>query len=258
MGFFDDVVKVVTTVVTNPVPVIVGGALGGAILGPVGAAVGTAAGAGDVLGQAATDEARKKYVDGLNNAIAEVKASKPDYAALALIWIEINAEAFQSAYKQKYGVACPPPEVLAPMIALDIEARRKSLSDEKYKVELDNIHNGSVNAAVTQLEHERDNPNEQDKPPTIDGYLDKIFSEIFDGIAHWLEDRFKANFEGANNESGFGAKILRGGTGISWEDIKARGLLGGDNSYLRKIIPTWSDGGGLFGGDGSFFRKPFG
>jgi hypothetical protein len=258
MGFFDDVVNVVKNVVANPGPVILGTAAGGLLGGSVGATVGTVAGVGEVVGEAAAEQARAQYVDGMNNAIAEVKAAKPDYAALQPLWIQFNVEAFQSAYKQKYGAACPPPEVLAPMIAVDVDARRKSLSDDAYKAELDNIHNGSVNASVTQLEHERDKPDDKDKPPTIDDYLDKLFSDIFNGIAHWLEDRFKENFEGVNNESGFGAKILRGGTGISWEDIKSRGLLGGDNSYLRRIIPTWSDNGGLFGGDNSFFRKPFG
>lgn len=261
MGFFDDVVKVVTTVVMNPVPVIVNTALGGAVAGPVGGAVGAAAGAAEAVGDAAAAaaaEAKKKYVESLNQAIADVKAAKPDYVELEPIWIRINVEAYQEAYKQKYGAACPPPEVLAPMIAVDVDSRRKSLSEEEYKAELISIHNGSVEASVKQLEHERDNPEKQDKPYGVGQQLEKFFGDLATAVGHWLEDRFKSNFDGAGNESGFGAKILRGGLGISWEDLKVRGLLGGDNSYLRKIIPTWSDGGGLFGGENSFFRKPFG
>jgi hypothetical protein len=258
MSFLDDVVTVVTTVVNNPLPVIVPVVIGGAVLGPVGTVVGTAAGVGEVVGNAIAAEAQKAYRDQLNNAIAEVKAAVPDYAALALIWIQFNAEAFESAYKQRYGVACPPPAVLAPMIALDIEGRRKSLTDEEYKTELGNIHNGAVNGSVAQLEHERDNPDDQHKPSPIQEMVSGWLNAVLQAISYYLHDRFKSNFEGVGNESGFGAKILRGGTGISFEDIKARGLLGGDNSYLRKIIPTWSDGGGVFGGSNSFFRKPFG
>jgi len=258
MGFFDDVVKVATNVVNNPIPVLVGGAVGGAVAGPIGGAIGTAAGVNQVAANAAADEARKKYVDGLNGAIADARAAKPDYVALEKIWMQINVEAFQAAYKDRYKAACPSGDILSQMIAVDVEARRKSLSEEQYRQELDNIHKGAVEAAVKQLEHERDNPEKQDTPAGVDGYLDNLFSQIANGVGHWLEDRFKSNFEGAGNESGFGAKLLRGGTGISWEDLKSRGLLGGDNSYLRKIVPTWSDGGGVFGGENSFFRKPFG
>ena len=143
------------------------------------------------------------------------------------------------------------------MVAVDIHEQRISFTPEKFKELLDGIHNGSVEAGVQQLQFERDNPENQAQPTTSD-VLNRFFSQLFDTLGHWLEDRFKSNFDGAINEPGVGAKLLRGGLGISWEDIKARGLLGGDNSYLRKIVPTWHDNGGLFGGENSFFRKPFG
>lgn len=258
MGFFDDVVTIVKEVVANPAPVIVGTATGAVVGGSVGGAIAAATGVAEVLGSAEQATAKQAYIQSINEAIEKIKSTKPNYTELAIIWTKINAETFQAAYKEIYGDSCPPPESLAKMIAIDIANRRASLSDEQYQQELDNIHNGTVQASVAQLEHERDNPDKQDQPPSNNDVLNDFFSGVANTVGHWVVDRFKSNFDGADKESGFGAKILRGGVGISWEDIKARGLLGGDNSYLRKIIPTWSDGGGLFGGENSFFRKPFG
>lgn len=253
MNWLNDVGKVVQNVVTNPVPAVVGGALAGT--------VGTVVGAGvahlEVEGNKQLEAELKEYRDRINKAIDEVKAAPKNYAELEKIWIQIMTEGFLAAWKEQYGDATPPPEVLAPMIAVDLDKRRKSLSPEQFTTELDNIHNGTVQASVQQLEHERDNPDKKSEPTTSEA-ANKFFSEFFDTTLKWLAGRFQSNFEGAQNESGFGAKLLRGGVGISWEDIKSRGLLGGDNSYLRKIIPTWNDNGGLFGGENSFFRKPFG
>ncbi|MES3003902.1 MAG: hypothetical protein V4787_24640 [Pseudomonadota bacterium] len=187
-----------------------------------------------------------------------MKAAKPDYAALGPYWVQLNREAFTEAYKLRYGPACPPPDMLSPLVEIDVKRRRESLSEQQYYAELDNIHNASVEASVSQLEHERDNPEKQEEPTSGNERFNKFFSDVANAILHFVADRFQSNFEGAANESGLGAKILRGGLGISFEDIKARGLLGGDNSYLRRIIPTWSDNGGVFGGENSFFRKPFG
>lgn len=191
-------------------------------------------------------------------AIAEVKATSPDYTRLEALWHQFNTEAFEAAYQQRYGEHCPPKDILSGMVEIDVQSRRRLLSADEFKTELDSIHKGTVDAAVQQLEFERDNPEKQDQPAGVGDQFEKFFGDFATAVGHWLEDRFKSSFDGANNESGFGAKILRGGLGISWEDLKSRGLLGGDNSYLRKIIPTWSDGGGFFGGENSFFRKPFG
>lgn len=244
-------------ILQNPGPVITGVLVGGAVLGPVGAVVGGAAGAAEATQEVAHEQAIDEYITKLNVAIIDVRAALPNFEALAPIWTSINVDMFHAAYKLKYGAACPPPEILGPMIAIDVESRRKSLPAAAYEKELTDIHTASVEASVVQLAHERDNVEKQDKPAG-DDILDKFFSDLANATLHWLETRFDSNFEGAANESGFGAKLLRGGLGISWEDIKSRGLLGGDNSYLRKIIPTWSDGGGFFGGENSFFRKPFG
>lgn len=256
MSIFDDIVDGVQNVIVNPVPIIVGTVVGGAVGGSIGATIG-AAGATETVAEVAQAAAKAKYVADLNNAIADTKAATPNYEALAPIWTRLTASAFQAAYKEKYGDLCPLPAVLDPMISIDVDTRRKSLSLEEYHKELDNIHNASVQASVEQLEHERDKPDEQDKPAAGDHFAG-IIGVYFVAVASYLSDRFKSNFEGAGRESGVGAQILRGGVGISIKDMKEYGLLGGDNSYLRRIIPTWSDGGGLFGGDNSFFRKPFG
>lgn len=258
MGFFDDAVKVVTNAVMNPIPVIVGGLAGGALGGPVGNAIGIAQGAATANAEVEQKKKYEEYVQGINKAIAEIQATAPDYVALEPEWMKLTTEIMVEAFKKRYGDAIPPPEILAPMIVIEVQLRRKDLSDEQYQAELNTIHKFTVEAAVAQLVHERDDPENQNKPASPGDYLNNLFGEIFEGLTYWLKARFDSNFEGATNESGFAAKVLRGGFGVSFEDIKARGLLGGDNSYLRKIIPTWSDNGGLFGGDNSFFRKPFG
>jgi hypothetical protein len=253
MSWLSDVTKVVEDVVRNPAPVVIGG-VG---LGPVGTAIGVAVADGQVKAQEQTAEALEEYRQKIDQAISDLKAAKPDYVQLEVLWVKFTTEGLMAAYKDRYGAACPPQETLAPMITVDLNDRRKALTPEEFKTQLDDIHNGSVEASTQQLQYERDNPQSQNQP-TSSEVLNKFFSDLFNALAHWLAARFTSNFEGAGNESGFGAKVLRGGLGISWEDIKARGLLGGDNSYLRQIVPTWSDNGGIFGGENSFFRKPFG
>ena len=203
------------------------------------------------------ENAIQEYRQRMNQAISDLKNAQPDYTELENLWISLTTEGLLAAYKKAYGEATPPMNILKPMLVVDVKRARSLLTDEAYTQQLDELHLGYVEAGVVQLEHERDDPENQHKPANTDP-LNKFLSDLFNTLGHWLESRFDSNFEGAKNESGFGAKILRGGLGISWEDIKSRGLLGGDNSYLRKIVPTWSDGGGVFGGSNSFFRKPFG
>jgi hypothetical protein len=42
------------------------------------------------------------------------------------------------------------------------------------------------------------------------------------------------NIKAASRESGVGAQVIRGVTGISWGDIQKHGLWGGPNSVFRK------------------------
>lgn len=249
----DAVANTVTNVVNNPVPVVVGTVA----IGPAGTVLGAAVANDEAEAKAKQEQAIEEYRRRINQAITDLQNAAPDYVQLEIKWIEVTTEALVAAYKDRYKDACPKPEVLGPMIVIDVNDRRQSLSKEDFKKQLDDIHAGAVEAGTKQLQHERDEPEKQAQPSSSD-VLNKFFSELFNSLGHWLEKRFDSNFEGSKNESGFGAKVLRGGLGISWEDIKARGLLGGDNSYFRKIIPTWSDNGGVFGGENSFFRKPFG
>lgn len=249
----DEVQKVIEHTIENPTPVVVGTMLAG----PVGAALGVSV--ADKSGDAKEkqENAIQEYRQKMDQAITDLKKALPDYIELEKLWISLNTEGLVASYNKRYGDATPPLDILKQMILVDVESRRKELTDDEYKAELDELHQGSVEAGVQQLEHERDDPENQDKPSSTDP-LNKFFGDFFTALGHWLEKRFDSNIDGAKNESGLGAKILRGGLGISWEDIKNRGLLGGDNSYLRKIVPTWSDNGGIFGGSNSFFRKPFG
>ena len=249
----DQVQKVVEHTIENPTPIVVGTL----IAGPAGTALGVVVANETGEAKEKQENAIQEYRQKMNQDITNLKNALPDYIELEKLWISLSTEGLVASYKIEYGDATPPLDILKRMIAVDIQKRREKLSDEQYKAELDDIHQGSIKAGVQQLEHERDDPENQDKPPATDP-LNEFLSDFFNTLGHWLEDRFITNIDGAKNESGLGAKIIRGGLGISWEDIKNRGLLGGDNSYLRKIVPTWSDGGGVFGGSNSFFRKPFG
>ncbi len=84
-----------------------------------------------------------------------------------------------------------------------------------------------------------------------------------------------ANFEAGKNEHNVVTQVFRAVTGISARAIAEHGLLGGDNSELRKLANAIAggqnsevrkalrffdpgNGTGIFGGANSFFRKPFG
>lgn len=192
-----------------------------------------------------------------NQAISDVKNSPIDYTELEKMWYLIIKNNFLKVLTQHYKGLAFTQEQLDMMVELDTASFRAKFKDEEFKLQLEELHKGNVDAAVKQLEFERDNPTEEDKPNPSEE-ISKWFTAIIVTLGTWLVDRFVSNFEGAANEPGEGAKIIRGLTGISIKDIEKYGILGGENSYLRKIIPNWSDGGGFFGGENSFFRKPFG
>lgn len=192
-----------------------------------------------------------------NQAIQQVKNSPPDYVELEKFWYLIIKDKLTSVLAERYSSLILSEEQLNKMVELDTKSYRKQFNDEEFKAQLDSLHKGNVDTAVKQLEYERDHPNEEDKLG-VGEQLEVFFGRVFTSLGHWVEVRFISNFEGMENESGDGAKVLRGLLGISIADIEKYGIMGGDNSYLRKIIPTWGDGGGIFGGENSFFRKPFG
>lgn len=51
-----------------------------------------------------------------------------------------------------------------------------------------------------------------------------------------LAEHVRKNVDGANRESGEGAKLLKALTGVSELDIKRYGICGGPNSELRKLL----------------------
>lgn len=197
---------------------------------------------------------RKEKYDQL---ISEVKNSPINYLELEKMWFLIIKDKLLNILGERYKGLDLSESQIQKMVELDTNSYRAKFNDEQFKAQLEELHKGSVDSAVKQLEYERDNPEFEDKQD-LGEELNRFFSEVVNVLLHWVEERFIANFEGAANESGDGAKLIRGITGISIADIEKYGILGGENSYLRKIIPTWSDAGGFFGGDNSFFRKPFG
>jgi hypothetical protein len=83
------------------------------------------------------------------------------------------------------------------------------------------------------------------------------------------------NFEAAKDEHNLVTQVFKAVTGISPKDIAKYGILGGENSELRKLANAIAGGEqgefrkalrfmdpsnekGIFGGHNSFFRKPFG
>lgn len=88
-------------------------------------------------------------------------------------------------------------------------------------------------------------------------------------------DWVAGNIGAAKNEHNIVTQVFRGVTGISAKDIAKQGILGGDNSELRKLANAIAGGensevrktlrfldpgntSGILGGPNSFFRKPFG
>lgn len=193
-----------------------------------------------------------------NKAIEEAKAAPKNYDELGVLWIKLTNSRVLEKLRIKYADLGLTDEQYERMSKIEVEAYRHSLTEENYRAQLDELHQASIEAAVAQLEYERDNPDKMggSAPPS---QIKKEREWHFeDELAHWIVDRVSSNIEGAGRERGDAAKALRGTLGISVEDIKSNGILGGDNSYLRKIIPTWSDNGGLLGGENSFFRKNLG
>ncbi|MER9669939.1 MULTISPECIES: hypothetical protein [unclassified Mesorhizobium] len=75
------------------------------------------------------------------------------------------------------------------------------------------------------------------------------------------------NFEAAKDERNVVTQVFRAMTGISLKDIASHGILGGDNSELRKLVNGLVGGKNSevnkflqapLGGGNSFFHKPFG
>lgn len=203
-------------------------------------------------------------VSAYNQAIADVKAAQSDYGKLEALWWNVTKDRFTTGLSARYKEVGLSPEQISKMVETETKAFREPLNAEQFQKHLDELHDQSVAAAVKQLEYERDNPDsanqqapDEQETPAGNQVLNAIGTYAAAVIA-WLGSSVASNIQAAGNESGVGSQVLRGTLGISVGDIQKYGILGGDNSYLRKIIPTWSDGGGVFGGDNSFFRKPFG
>jgi hypothetical protein len=197
-----------------------------------------------------------------NKAIEDLKNAQPNYDELAKLWTKLVVDRMTAFYTNQYAIVGLLPTQINGMVTLDSPAYRAKFSDEEFRIQLDQLHAQSIGASVKQLEFERDNPTEAGtaKPENPDEAAgeDMIGDALVEALATWVINRISDNVMAAQYESGDGAKILRGTLGISVKDIEKYGILGGDNSYLRKIIPTWSDGGGLLGGENSFFRHNLG
>jgi hypothetical protein len=194
-----------------------------------------------------------------NQAIENLNNAAPKYDELEKLWKKKLSDDLLFIINKEYKKLELSEDQKNQMVAIDLDSYRASLTDESFKNQLNELHKQSVDAAKKQLEFERDNP-DQANSQSPDSYENnkEQKTNIETEFIRWIGQRFKSNFEGATNESGDGAKAARILLGISVKDIEKYGILGGENSYLRQIVPTWSDGGGLWGGEGSFFHKNLG
>lgn len=198
-----------------------------------------------------------------NNLISDLESSKPNFDELEKLWNAWTEDRIHDLYEKKFSKANLSKEQLLEITKIEQQQYRDSLSEAEFQEQLLDLHQQSVNAAVTQLKYERDFPHyaETAKPVELDSTFeeDKPRETNIETILFvWLGQRIISNIEAVSNESGEGAKIVRGTLGVSVRDIERYGILGGPNSYLRQIMPNWDNGERFLGGQNSFFRKNLG
>jgi hypothetical protein len=172
-----------------------------------------------------------------NEAIEKLKNAQPNFDELAKLWLQIVTDKTLNNVKKQYEAVGLSEEQLNHITSIEVANFRNRFTPEEFKAQLVSLHNDIIAVNIHELEFQRDNPGQQYDPNTYENPNKEKKVDVVDLLAHWLVDRFNDNFEAAKNESGEGAQILRATLGISIEDIKKHGLLGGENSFLRKIIP---------------------
>lgn len=172
-----------------------------------------------------------------DEAIAKLKSAEPNYEELSKLWIQIVTDKVLTNVKKQYETVGLSEEQLNQITGIEVTNFRKRFTDEEFKAQLTELHNQVIAASIQELEFKRDHPDQTYDPATYENPNKEKKVDIVDLLAHWLVDRFNDNFKAAENESGDAAKVLRATLGISFEDIKKHGLLGGENSFLRKIVP---------------------
>jgi len=203
------------------------------------------------------------HVAHYNKIISDLESAKPDYEKLKELWNKWTEHRIYDLYKVKFSEANLSKDQLLILSRIEQQQYRTSLTDEQFKAQLLDLHQQTVSAAVSQLEYERDFPHfaASAKPAERESTFEEDNprqTNIETILFTWLGHRIISNFQGASNESGEGAKIVRATLGISVRDIERHGILGGPNSYLRQIMPNWGNGERLLGGENSFFRKNLG
>lgn len=164
--------------------------------------------------------------------VRKIRAAQPDYESLAAEWRSVIADRMKRFIDSEYADIGITNEQRDKMASRDVDLYRKSLSDEAFKAQLDDLHKLSVEVLIRQLEFERDNPGKEYQEPEPEPKEEE--SPLIDAFVQWLGTRVAGNITAAQRESGEGAKILRATLGISWTDIQNHGIFGGPNSFFRK------------------------
>ncbi|MFZ1701240.1 MAG: hypothetical protein WBO10_14855 [Pyrinomonadaceae bacterium] len=208
--------------------------------------------------------------DDYDAMIHDYRTSQPDYLKLESLWTQAVDDRMRKFFRENYNDAAFSDEQLDVLVSVDRSSYRRAFDEEAFRVQLHSLHEASINTAVKQLEFERDNPDQADNAavsnsPTISTENEEpnddvgdVIEDFLETLVVWIVDRVGENFQGASRESGEMAKVVRTLVGISVADIEKYGILGGENSYLRKILPSWDNGERLLGGENSFFRKNLG
>ena len=204
-----------------------------------------------------TDQARQSFY---NSKIQALEATQIPPTELEALWIDLMSTAVRPAIALKYKEIPFSEDQLDQMAVIELELFYKNLEPAKKQSQLLALRDSLVGSAIAQLQHERDNADKEGQAADAsdkcyqDGYAGKPWQLLLD----WMICRIGSNFAGAPNENDPVSVAIYAITGISIKDIGTGGILGGDNSFLRKIVPTWSDGSGFLGGENSFFRKNLG
>lgn len=197
-----------------------------------------------------------------NKAITNLSTARRSIKGALELWNAAVADRIRKQIKIKYMELEIDDHEVEMMVEVEKKIFRAGLDDVKFIDHLDSLHEDSVRVAIQQLEYERDNPVNADMPAKSDKAeeepVGKFFGELFTFVTRSLYFSLEENSLAATRERGDIDKVIRATLGISVLDLEASGILGGEKSYLRTIIPTWSDGAGLLGGENSFFRKNLG
>ena len=163
-------------------------------------------------------------------ARSKINEALPDYPELEKLWFKLLSDKIQTVNEKRYlGIGLTKIQ-LAEMATADVSEYRATLTDNQFRLQLDDLFAQTKERAIAELNREEANSPEAKEP---EGDVSSILVQMF---FEWVGSSILNNIAGAGRESGEGAKLLRITLGISIEDIKKYGIFGGRNSFFRKPL----------------------